>query len=146
MDKELRKQLETTWTGNLIAVTALPNHIKDGKTRDKANCIFLVNGGEFGKDEIQIEAFGYSAQDLKKIMAGSHVRVSFIPSSRYFDPKDMWFTKLNLSKIELLDDMTQISKPQTPADIYPVGNQLPTTPTIQGGEVKESDFDFTTPF
>ena len=145
MDKELRKQLETTWTGNLIAITPLPTVQSGEKSYEKATCIFLFTGGDLGKDEIQLEAFGYSAQDLKKIMAGSHVRVSFIPSSRYFEPKDMWFTKLNLNKIELLDSGIQPVPEQTPADIYPVGNQLPTPPIIQGEAINESDFDFSTP-
>ena len=145
MDKELRKQLETTWTGNLLEITRLPDIQAGEKTYEKATCIFLVTGGDIGKSEIQIEAFGRSAEYLKKCCNGDHVRVTFIPSSRYYSPKDMWFTKLELQRIDVIDAGTQPSPEQQPADIYPVGNQLPTPPTMQGGAVKESDFDFSTP-
>jgi hypothetical protein len=145
MDKELRKTLETTWTGNLISVTPMPDHAKNGMTWEKANCTFLVQGGDMQYDTIHLEAFGFSAGDLKKLHAGDLVRISFITNSRYFEPKDMWFTKANLQSIELLDSGVQPSTEQQPADIYPAGNQLPTPPTMQGEAIKESDFDFTQP-
>jgi len=144
MDKELRKQLETTWTGNLIAITPLPDHAKNGMTWEKATCTFLVQGGDMQYDTLHLEAFGFSAGDLKKLHAGDLVRISFITNSRYFEPKDMWFTKANLQSIELLDSgsVTTPSTEQTPSDIYPVGNQLPTPPDIPTGAVQVSDFDF----
>jgi hypothetical protein len=140
MDKDLRKQLETTWTGNLISVTPMPDHAKNGMTWEKASCTFLVQGGDMQYDTLHLEAFGFSAGDLKKLHAGDLVRISFITNSRYFEPKDMWFTKANLQSIELLDSGTQPQQQQTPADIYPTGNQLPTPPNTNG--VSESDFDF----
>jgi len=147
MDKDLRKQIETNWTGNLISVTPLQDHAKNGMIWEKATCTFLVQGGDMQYDTLHLEAFGFSAGDLKKLHAGDLVRISFITNSRYFEPKDIWFTKANLQSIELLDSgsVTTPSTEQTPSDIYPVGNQLPTPTIIQGEAINESDFDFSTP-
>jgi len=113
---------------------------------------FGKDGREFNKKMIEIQPTdtqeimqfvrSWSFKDCPELKLGMHVCVQWSVSQFGNQPKK--FTTIEIVGLEILADNTQASPEQTPADIYPVGNRMPTPPTMQGG-VKESDFDFTTP-
>ena len=114
---------------------------------------FGADGREFNKKMIDIQPTdtqeiiqfvkAWSFKDCPELKLGMHVCVQWGVSQFGKQPKK--FTTIEIVGLEILADSTQERPEQQAADIYPVGNQPPTPPTMQGGEVKESDFDFTTP-
>ena len=114
---------------------------------------FGNDGRAFNKTMIEIQPTdtqeiiqfvkAWSFKDCPELKLGMHVCVQWVVSQFGKQPKK--FTTIEIVGLEILADSTQERPEQQPADIYPVGNQLPTPPIIQGGAVKESYFDFSTP-
>jgi hypothetical protein len=113
---------------------------------------FGKDGREFNKKMIEIQPTdtqeviqfvrSWSFKDCPELKLGMHVCVQWVVSQFGNQPKK--FTTIEIVGLEILAYSTQLH-PQKPDDIYPVGNQLPTPPTIQGGAIAESDFDFSKP-
>ena len=138
MDKELKKKLGITWQGTILSVTTLPNY----KEYEKASCVFNVEGGDLN-DILELEAFGYSASDLKKCNNGDQVEVAFLPKSR-LSTNGKYYTTLDLLRIKILKSagiQEEIRTPEPAENIYPSGNSLPGVKS-DAKPVAESDFDF----
>jgi len=119
IDEQLSKDGTKTFKKRIIEISA-----------DEGSCVlqFVVS---------------WDFKDCPTVNIGMCVCVQWIIKQSGNQPKK--FTTLEIVGLEILADSTQERPEQTPADIYPAGTQLPTPPTMQGGEVKESDFDFSKP-
>jgi len=99
MEKENRKKLASNWNGTIIEI----QHLENYNEHEKARLIFLVDGGEKHRDEIEISAFGVCAAILKKMKAGQKVAVQFMPSSHYNANRDKWYNNNDLIRIEKIN-------------------------------------------
>jgi hypothetical protein len=143
MDKEMKKSLGTTWSGNLIKIDELPELTTEKGTFKKAEVVFLPDGCDIASDCFTIGAFGYSANDILKCKPGDRAEIAFIPK-QYLSKAGYINTSLDLLSVKAISfsDQEQPAPVLKPDEIYPVGTKLPTPPDIKTGAIKESDFDF----
>ena len=117
--------------------------------------ISKTSGKEFSKRYVSIMldgtnivfqfAVSWNLREREEIAVGQRLVGKWTISQ--FGNNNVKWTTAELTDYEIMSDQTQenVQPGTTPDQTYPAGTQAPTPPTMQGGAVKESDFDFNTP-